>query len=171
MVASFKAMERSASYQMTEADVVAVARIAVKRNLSRPATMAVLLALYCTIILLLYLIAGPERAAPLLIAAVIAPPIAIWLILRFLLPLQAKAHFRQAKALQCETQVSWDETEVTLASELGTTRLAWSDFRQIIDRNGYFVLFQSDMLYNAVPQAPMGEERAEDFRRLAGLAP
>ena len=167
--ASLRPMERKSTYTLTEKDAVAAARIAVRLNLSRPSMLAVLVGLYVAILVLLLLLLGFARWMELLIAALVAPPVAVWLIYRFLLPFQARSHFRQSKALLCETVVTWDAQSVSLESDFGRSQLAWSDYRRIVERGRFFMLFQSDMLYNIVPKDVFDEAQLEDFRKCAGL--
>ncbi|MFN2100542.1 YcxB family protein [Altererythrobacter sp. MF3-039] len=161
-----------AEFTITEAQVIAGTREAMKRHFTRMPYSGILTATYVLVVALLAFLLDSRSLVPLLAAAVIAPPIAYWLIMKFSVPWQARRHFRQAALLSDRSYVEWDSEGITLGGPKGQARLGWHDF-YAWDRIAELVmLYQSEAMFNMIPVEAIGEvgaDQIEGYLRASGV--
>lgn len=83
----------------------------------------------------------------------------------WLLPRQVRRSFRQTALLQEPITMEWDGEGYVLTSERGSSRLHWTELFAWAERDGLFLLLQSEMLYNLVPHAALAPDQVEDLRQ------
>jgi hypothetical protein len=161
--------DRDANFELTENDAVDAARAAYGRRLRQPRIVVALLLLYTGIIASLAFLLGKQILVELLIAALIAPPIAFAIIGRILVPGMARTNFRQSATLKGPMHVRWDEAGFSIEQQRGSVRLAWTELAGIRESGDLILLFQSDMIYNLVSMRDFTAEQRADLQRCAGI--
>lgn len=145
-------------YRLNEADVVAAARhVAIKRLKGR--VFLVLIGAFILLALFLAYLQGLSGdGSALVVALIVALPLALVIVIGLLVPWQARRHFRQSRALRDEVQAELTAEGIAFDSDHGSARFDWGDFHSASETGRLLLLFQSEMLYNAVPKAALGEE-------------
>lgn len=152
-----------AEFAITEAHVIAATGAAMKRHFTRMPYVAILFGAYSLAVVLLALLMNFEDLAALLIAALLAPPIAYLLIMKVAVPWQAKRHFKQVALLSEEAFAEWDGGGITLGGTRGHARLAWSDFYAWDRIPEVVMLYQGEALFNMLPVDAIGENAAVEI--------
>ena len=106
---------------------------------------------------------GVRDAAPWLIVGI------VWIATstlgnRFFVPLSARKHLAQSKALQDEVTVSWDADRIQLDSDHGQLRFRWDEFYRWQESRLCLLLWSSGRLYHPIPKRVMTEAQISDFR-------
>ncbi|MHA6317331.1 YcxB family protein [Altererythrobacter sp. CAU 1778] len=158
-----------AVFFIAEDEVVEAARFtSMKRLFSRP-----LLPLLIGLLVVLAVAAisvGKGQVMLFAIAAALALPIAFAVTLWWVVPWQARRHYRQTAALRDEIALRWDDEGVRMASARGNSRLAWSDFHAFADTASLLILYQSEMLYSMFPKRAFAAGEIEEMKRRARRA-
>lgn len=157
---------RTATFSPTEAQALAAMRVILNRRFRIPVWPIVVFAPLIALGFLLY--GGEGRFTGLL-------PTLAWLVLilsgvvaaayYWLLPRQVRRSFRQTALLQEPITIEWDGEGYGLLSQRGRSQLRWTDLYAWAERDGLFLLLQSEMLYNLVPHAALAPDQVEDLRQ------
>lgn len=157
---------RSVTFQLSELQAAAAAKQVLRRRLKVPLWPVLAIGAPLAIVGLLL----PGEGA---IGASI--PILSWLVLilcfilgtvhYWLLPRQARRHFRQTSLLSEAMTLSWDEDGFSLAGDRASSRLAWRDLYAWDENDDIVLLMQSEMLYNLVPKSALTNEQTEDLKK------
>jgi hypothetical protein len=156
-------VDRSITFELVEQDVVAATRLAMGRRL--PVSVQLVAGLGLVIgILGIWLFDQPEDAVTQALSyAVVAAALALGLVYFFVVPLQARRHFRQLAALKAVTTLDWNETGATFSTEKAKATIDWQDFHSWIVKDDYLLLFQSFMFYNLVPTGAFKHGQLDEF--------
>jgi hypothetical protein len=94
--------------------------------------------------------------------------IGLFLIFRyFTLPNRVKKIFKQQKTLQVPATVEVHETGFESENSYGSSRGEWSDFVGYKENKDYFIIYQSDVMYNIIPKRAFNDsEELEEFRKI-----
>ena len=80
------------------------------------------------------------------------------------LPAQSRRHFEQHKALHAPHSITWSDSDIVFTSAGSTTRLAWTDFVDVLEDEQYIMLRQTEILFNPVPKRALTAEQITDLR-------
>lgn len=101
------------------------------------------------------------------VIAFIAAIAAAFVMLRFwIAPMMGRRQFRQSAALRAEHSISWDEEAVHFVSERGNARMPFAEFYGWSETPELVMLYQTEMFFNLVPKAPLGDAAGDLFARL-----
>ena len=154
------------TYRVTEAQAVAAARVAMRKRLFRPPTVWLLVAIVVVAILLLLLDAMDGYLNVASTAALVVALPAVWLVLLWLVPVQARRQYRQSAALRDESTLSFDSEALTFTGPRGTIRMPFAEFLAVSDTPDLILLHQTEMFYNLVPKAALGDAAEELLSRM-----
>lgn len=95
------------------------------------------------------------------VAFVVAIGLAL-LVLRFwAAPMMGRRQFRQSAALRAQHTIAWDDEAVYFTSERGNARMPFAEFHGWAELPGLIMLYQTEMYFNLVPKAPLGDAAAD----------
>lgn len=100
------------------------------------------------------------------IAFVIAAPIALGIIHFWMAPMLGRRQYRQSAALRAESTIAWDEEAVTFSAERGHARLPFAEFHGFASTNEMLLLYQTEMFFNIVPMAALGDAAGDLVAKL-----
>lgn len=145
------AENQTAPYTLTEEEAVEAARFtATKRLLSRPLLPMIVVLL--VIFAILAMIEGKFAFTAAALLAVLLAPLVIAATVLYVIPWQAKRHYKQAVALHEEIACWWGKNGIELSSTRGSSKFAWKDFHRWGDSHSLLLLYQSEMFYSVVPK-------------------
>lgn len=108
---------------------------------------------------------GPEdHLLRVLALMVVVAAMMLAAVLRFLVPWQARKHFRELAAAKGAISFNWDENGVSFSGAKGATRLDWTDFHRWGETDSVLILMQSSMLYNLAPKRVLSDEQQAEVR-------
>ena len=157
-------MAGAVTFEISESDAVAASVAANARRLRQPKTAVVLTVLYLAVIALLAILLGREKLPSLLIAAVIAAPLALAIIRHVLQQRSARAHYHQTAGLHGPFTFKWDQDGFSIEHSKGRATMDWSDLVDVSIRDDVVLLHQSELLYNMVPVRAFTPEQLADLR-------
>jgi len=152
------------TYRLSEADAVSAGRFAAGRQMRLRPIVRVLMILVAVLYAILLLLDWRAATQPLLLALLLAVGAALLLATWVLIPWQMKRHFRQAPGLRDEIGIDWDDEHLGFETSRGHSRLAWSDYHRWGENERLLLLFQSEILYNIVPKAALGQDQLDSIR-------
>lgn len=156
---------RTATFLPTEAQALAAMRVILNRRFRIPVWPLVVFAPLIAAAFLLYGNEGRFTGAlPVLAWLVLILSGVVALAYYWLLPRQARRSFRQTALLQEPITIAWDDAGYSLSSPRGNSQLRWTELYAWADRDGLFLLLQSEMLYNLVPHAALAPDQVGDLR-------
>lgn len=156
--------EYTARYRLTEEDVVAGGLLATARQQFLRPILPIMLGAAIVLYAILFFLDRDAALHPMLLALMAAVPLAMLLLVKVLLPWQLRRHFRQTAGLKDEVEMSWDADGLRFSAPRGQSRLAWSDYYSWTENDRLLLLYQSEMLFNAVPKAVLSDDQLADFR-------
>lgn len=155
------------TYRIEEAQVVrAMQRMMIARLRTGPGRFfAIAFAVLLPLLVVLETVAFGRMSGTAL-ALLIALPLALLIVHFWLAPMMGRRQFRQSAALRDTNTIAWDETAITFTGSRGQVRLPFAEFYKWRDAGDVLMLFQTEMYFNLVPKAPLGEAAADLMQRL-----
>ena len=158
------------AFTLTEADMVAGNRLAIRRSLRKLALreLLVVIAIPLGITMLTYAIQPKPFADVLmlfvkLLGVFIALAVVFTLVLIFLMPKQrARKNFRQMPALRRSQSVNWDATSITFTSDYGNASIPLADLHQWAADDEIVIIYPADHLFYMLPSRVFGDRRDWD---------
>lgn len=144
-------------YRLTEDDMMDAGRAMTGRRLFRPPLRWMLLSIVGLSIVLLFvdLLDGMINLASL--AVLIAAPMALFAVVRFVVPATMRRQFRQSAAMRDQHSIAFDETNLTFAGSRGSTNLPVAELFAFSETEKLILLHQTEGYFNAVPKAALGD--------------
>lgn len=156
---------RTATFTLNEGHALGAMKLVMNRRTKIPVWPVVVFGPLIALVFLLYKSDGPfSGILPILGWLVIVLSGVVAIAYYWALPRQARRHFRQTAMLQEPMTIEWDEAGYALSSARGQSRLNWADLHAWAETGEFFLLMQSEMLYNVVPLTAHSPEQLEDLR-------
>ena len=154
----------SSRYTISENEAVEAAKFtAMKRLFSRP--LLPIFVVLLVIFAILSIANGEKQWMVFALALALASPIALFVVVWWLIPLQAKRHYSQAVALADEISLEWDDGGIGYSSAHGNSRFGWSDYHGWAETGQLLILYQSENFYNIIPKRVFDPSVQEAFKR------
>jgi YcxB-like protein len=85
-----------------------------------------------------------------------------------LVPFTTRRTYRKHRALHRPYTFAWSESGLTITSESGEWKVAWSDYLKWDENAQIFLLYQAPRLFNMLPKRVLTPEQIVDLRQCAG---
>ncbi|MDV3458889.1 YcxB family protein [Sphingomonas sp. HF-S4] len=173
-------MERQASFEIDLATHMNAQRLHQHVQLRSKRALRgylILSAVYSVLFVGVAMLSGSRQGDPWwIVGALFAGPVVgaivcglMQLVHGWMLPRRITRVHAQHHALRDPMRIAWDDSQFTLEGESGSTRLAWGRFVQWAEARGMILLYQTDNLFNLIPEATLSaEQRGEIVAALEG---
>lgn len=152
------------AFELDEEDVVGAARHFAARRLPIRPGILVTCALVAGMIGLLLARGSDNHLLNVLSLMVLVLALVMAALVFFVVPRQARNHFRELASARGDMTFAWDDRGTLLTGAKGVTNLAWSDYSGWSETDGLLILLQSRMLYNLVPKRALTEGQLTEIR-------
>lgn len=156
---------RAATFRLDEQQTVSGMRLIMDQRLKLP--LWPLLVFGLPIAVLAIFLGGDGilgQALPIMGWLVLILGAVVAIIQYWTLPRQVRRSFHQTSLLGEEMTFEWNEDGFAVSSDRASTRLDWTDLHAWGERDELFVLLQSEVLFNLVPQTALSQDQVADLR-------
>ena len=94
-------------------------------------------------------------------ALIVAAPIAIFSMIRWVVPWQMRRQFAQSAAIQDEHQLSFDSSSITFDGSRGSVTIPMKEFHAFSETESSLLLHQTEAFFNIVPKTALGDALPE----------
>lgn len=163
------ASHNTASYSLKESESVEAAKFtSMKRLFARP-----LLPIFVTLLVIFAILAiinDQKQWVAYALAMALVSPVALFIVVWWVIPMQARRHFQQAVALADEIIATWDDNGIGYASAHGSSRFSWEDYHGWAETAHLLILYQSENYYNLLPKRAFNSAEFDAIKRRLGEA-